>query len=42
VTALPWLAALAVLVTVLFVGWSWFMNRWDEREERRHREELLS
>lgn len=40
-TAAPWLVTLAVVVTVAFVSWSWLMNRWDEREERRHRDEMF-
>jgi hypothetical protein len=41
VSAAPWLALLAVVVIVGFIGWSWFMSRLDAREERRSREDLF-
>lgn len=40
-SAVQWLAVFVCVAIVAFVAWTWFMNRWDEREERRHREKML-
>jgi hypothetical protein len=40
-SAAPWLATLAIVVTVTFIAWTWFMSRWDAREERRSREDMF-